>query len=632
MNIGATIEILNDALITYNLEDGICVAVLVCGEFFHGLVNSIESDEEQMKYFTPAAVAVLALVLASCSPRKLQVELVLTNGNIETMDASLPRAEAVAVNNGKIVGVGTSEAVDSHFAGNATIDLHGAYVLPGLIDGHAHMLQLGLSLQTVNLSGTRSPQQVAKLVEEATASARLGGWIRGGGWNPGEWRESVSQVGGLLDNAAPDNFVFLVSSDGNAIWVNQKVLELAGINRATKSPVGGEIVRSRSGVPTGILVGSAIGLVTSKIPSPSEDEIKSAIEQAADTCARYGLTEVQDAGIGRQTLEAYKLLADQGRLKIRIYAMYDGNDTTLPRILRAGRIIDYKKRFTMRSVRVDMDGPLGPRQAALVRQYSDAPGQYGATLMGVKSLENLTIASLSSGFQVCTEAHGDRGINVVLDAYRKALAIAGVGDPRLRVEGADVPLGKDIPRFAELGVIPSVQPAVCTSDMYWVESRLGPGRTKLAYPWKSLLDHGSRIISGSDFPNESPDPRLGIHSAVTRKDVNGIPVSFSQARRYFQMTPDAAVDSSEFDGGFFPRQRMSLEQALKSFTVWPAYGAFEEKEKGSITVGKLADFTVLKDDLREIPPAQIPYDPVLATIVGGKFVYENPVAKTWSAK
>ncbi len=582
-----------------------------------------------MKYIKPAAVVILAVILASCSPRQLKVELVLTNGDIETMDPGLPTAEAVAINNGRIVGVGTNDGVTSHFSGKRTVNLHSAYVIPGLIDGHAHMLDLGMSLQTVNLSGTRSPQEVATLVEEATARTRLGGWIRGSGWNPTSWHESLRDVGGLLDKAAPDNYVFLVSSNGEAIWVNEKVLRLVGIDRHTEAPQGGVIVRDSKGNPTGILAGSAISLVTSKLPRPSEDDIEDAIELASDTCARYGITEVQDAGIGRHTLDAYKLLADQGKLKIRIYAMYDGNDTTLPAILKSGPIVNYKKFFTLRSVRVDMDGPLASRQAAMVREYSDAPDQFGSTLMSEESLANLTIASLSSGFQVCAEAHGDRASDVVLDAYEKALKIAGVSDPRLRLECADVLLTRDIPRFKELGIIPSMQPSVCTSDMYWVESRLGPERTKDAFAWQSLLRDGNIIVSGSDFPNESPDPRVGIYSAVTRRDINGIPRSFADAKKYFQLTPGAEIDSSDFDGGFFPAQRMSLSDALKSFTVWPAYAAFQESEKGSITVGKYADITILRSNFHKIPVDEIPYDTIMATIVGGKFVYENPVARAW---
>ncbi len=584
-----------------------------------------------MKYFRIAFLSLLALTIASCSIQRLKVDLVLTNGSFQTLDSTLPLAEAVAINDGRIVGVGTRAGVESHFNGKVTIDLHGAYVLPGLIDGHAHMLDLGMSLQTIDLSGTRSPQEVAKLVEEATARTRPGGWIRGRGWDARFWHEKMSSVSGLLDKAAPDNFVFLVSADGQSIWVNRKVLEFAGINGSTKAPEGGEIIRDGKGKPTGIFTGSAIGLITRYIPPPSEGEIEDAIQLATDTCARYGITEVQDAGIDRHTLEAYKSLADRGKLKIRIYAMYDGNDSTLPGVLKKGVIVGYKNYFTMRSVRVDMDGSLASRQAALVRQYSDDPGQYGSTQFGEKDLENLTIASVSSGFQVCTEAHGDRANDVVLNAYGKALKVVGAEDPRLRIEGVDVLLRSDIPRFHQLGVIPSMQPATCTSDMYWAESRLGPERTKNVFAWRSLLDDGSIIIGGTDFPDENPDPRVGIFASVTRKDVNGLPRSFSDAAKYFYLTPDAAQDSSDFDDGFFPRECMTLTDALKAFTVWPAYGAFQEKLKGTITVGKCADFTIFRDDFKEIPVSEIPDDPVLGTIVGGHLVYVSKLADEWSA-
>ncbi len=585
-----------------------------------------------MKYTRPALLALLALTLASCSRQKLKVDLVLTGGDFQTLDAGFPRAEAVAVDDGRIVGVGTSDGVSSRFEGRVTIDLHGAYVLPGLIDGHAHILELGMSLQTLDLSGTRSPEQVANLVEEATARTRLGGWIRGSGWNAKNWRTGLSGVKGLLDKAAPDNFVFLVSADGESVWVNGKVLDLAGINSSTRSPKGGIIGRDANGASTGILHGAAIGLVTQRIPPPSEDEIEDAILQAADTCARYGITEVQDAGVDSRTLNAYRLLADQGRLKIRAYAMYDGNDTTLPAVLKAGKVLDYKGVLTMRSVMVDMDGELAGRQAALVRQYSDAPGEYGVTNLGEKDLENLTIASLSSGFQVCTDAHGDRAVNVVLNAYGKALKVGGVSDPRLRIEGADVLLDSDIPRFKSLGIIPSMQPSACASDMYWIESRLGPARVKNAFAWQSLLNGGNMIIGGSGFPEQSPDPRIGIYSAVTRRDVNGLPGSFADASKYFLLTSDASMDSSDYVGGFFSGQSMTLSQAVKAFTVWPACGAFQEKEKGKIMVGMYADFTIFEKGFDGIPAGQILDDPILATIVGGRPVYISPLASAWGVK
>ena len=582
-----------------------------------------------MKYIKPAAVIALALLLASCSNQKVKVDLVLTNGDFQTMNPNFPRAEAVAVEGGKIVGVGTTGGVRSHYDGKVTIDLKGAYVLPGLIDGHAHMLELGMSLQTVDLSATHSPQEVARLVEEAAARARLGGWLRGSGWDARYWPVKISTVTGMLDKAAPDNFVFLVGADGESVWVNGKVLDLAGITRATKSPAGGLIVKDAKGNPTGILEGSAIGLVTPHIPPPSEYEIEDAILLASDTCARYGITEVQDAGIDGLTLKAYKTLADQGKLRIRIYAMYDGNDSTLPGILKAGRIVDRNGYFTLRSVRVDMDGSLGTRQAALVREYSDAPGQFGSTQLGEKDLENLTIASLSSGFQVCTEAHGDRANDIALNAYQKALEAAAVRDPRLRIEGVDVLLSSDISRFKTLGVVPSMQPAKFASDMPWIESRLGPDRIRNTYAWRSLLDAGNTIIGGSDFPEENPDPRIGIYAAITRRDLNGLPQTFAEAAKYFQLTPDAARDSLEFNGGFFPQQRMTLADALNAFTVWPAYGAFQENEKGKIAVGFYADFTFLQKDLNKLPPGEIPYDAILGTIVGGRLVYISPLAADW---
>ncbi len=582
-----------------------------------------------MKHIRSAAIIAFALLLASCSNKKLKVDLVLTNGDFQTMNPNFPRAGAVAVKEGKIVGVGTNGGVRSHYDGQVAIDLQGAYVLPGLIDGHAHMLELGMSLQTVDLSAARNPQEVARLVEEAAVRVRPGGWIRGSGWDARYWPAQISSVTGMLDRAAPDNFVFLVSGDGGSVWVNRKVLDLAGITRATKSPAGGKIIRDLNGNPTGILEGSAIGLVTQNIPPPSETEIQDAIQIASDTCARYGITEVQDAGIDGLTLNAYKSLAEQGKLRIRIYAMYDGNDSTLPGILKARRIVDPNGYFTLRSVRVDMDGSLRTRQAALVREYSDAPGQFGSTQLGEKDLENLTIASLSSGFQVCTEAHGDRANDIVLNAYQKALETAAVHDPRLRIEGAEVLLRSDISRFKKLGVIPSMQPVKCASDMPWIDSRLGPDRIKNTFAWRSLLDSGNTIIGGSDFPEESPDPRIGIYAAVTRRDLNGLPRSFAEAAKYFQLTPDASRDSLDFNGGFFPRQRMTLADALNSFTVWPAYGAFQENEKGKIAVGFCADFTVLQKDLNELPPGEIPGDAILATIVGGRLVYISPLAADW---
>ncbi len=580
-----------------------------------------------MRLLTIVVAALCAFLLASCSMQKLRVDLILLHGHFETLDKRLPDAGAVAVNGGRIVGVGTNSEIESHFQGALVIDLKGSYVYPGLIDGHAHMVALGVSLSTIDLMKAESPEDISILIRDAAARTKPGRWIRGSGWNPSIWPGVDFQAAKILDKVAGNDFVFLISSDGQAAWVNSKVLKLAGITRSTPNPNGGRIIKDRKGNPTGILAGSAIDLVTSKIPPPSETEIEDAIVLASDTCARYGITEVQDAGIDGATLKAYERLDRTGRLRIRIYAMYNGNDSTLPAILKKGPVKTADGYFTMRSIRVDMDGTLRSREAALVHAYSDDPGNYGMTLMGGKDLENLTVAALASGFQVCTEAHGDRAISVVLRAYTHALHIADIPDARLRIEGVGVILPRDVDEFAKLGILPSMQPAACISDMYWIESLLGPERTKFWDMWKSLLDSGAIIIGGSDFPYQSPDPRLGIYAAVTRRDPNGLPRSFEEAKAYFSLSSDAAADSSDFHDGFFPSQAMSIHDALNAFVKWPAYAAFQENVKGSISIRKYADFTFFSNDIRRVPPRKILSDRILGTFVGGKLVYASPL---WS--
>ncbi|MFZ1080713.1 MAG: amidohydrolase [Candidatus Kryptoniota bacterium] len=555
---------------------------------------------------------------------RMKVDLVLTNGDFCTLDSRMPDVLAVAVNDGRIVAVGTKAEIAARFDGKAEVNLNGAFVLPGLTDGHGHISDLGFSLTTLDLRDTKFPEDVAKLVQAGAAKSAAGGWIRGRGWNQEKWQNRNFPTHEILDKVAPDNYVFLVRVDGHAVWVNKKVLDLAGIARATKAPSGGRIIRDKNGDPTGVFLDAAVDLIASKIPPPTDSEVANAILFAADTCARYGLTEVHDARIDAQTLRVYKRLADEGKLRIRIYAMYLGTDSTLLAILKDGPLINYKEFFTMRSVKVYMDGALGSRGAALVQSYTDDSGNYGLTEMSEKDLENLTIASLSNGFQVCTHAIGDRANDIVLNAYENALKVAGVDDPRLRIEHAQVLLREDVSRFKKLGVIPSMQPTHCTSDMCWAEARLGPERIKYSYAWRHLLEDGNIIIGGSDFPVESPDPRLGIYAAVTRQDLNGLPRNFEDAEKYFEMTPDAVNDSSDFDGGFFPKEKMTLEEAMKAFTIWPAYGAFQEDNKGTISVGKYADFTILKKDFRTISPREIPEDEILGTIVAGKLVYASP--------
>lgn len=579
-----------------------------------------------MRLLRDLGILTVCIIFASCSTPKMNVDLVINNGNFCTLDTRMPDAQAVAINDGHIVAVGTSNEIDSRFVGKTVVDLQRAFVLPGITDGHGHVSELGFSLMTLDLRDAKSPEEAAgKLVGIVSKmNTKESVWIRGRGWNQERWPKKTFPTHDLLDKVPKNVCVLFVRVDGHAIWVNRNAMELAGITSTTTDPTGGRIIRDKNGNPTGVFLDAAMELITSKIPCPSDAEVENAILLAADTCARYGLTEVHDAGINAQILRVYKKLTDEGKLKIRVYAMYLGTDSTLPAILKQGPLINYKDIFTMRSVKVYMDGALGSRGAALVQPYTDDPGNYGLTEMGEKDLENLTIAALSNGFQVCTHAIGDRANDIVLNAYDAAMKVAKVPDPRLRVEHAQVLLKEDISRFKKLGVIPSMQPTHCTSDMSWAELRLGPERIRYSYAWQSLLKDGNIIVGGSDFPVESPDPRLGIYAAATRQDLFGLPRNFEDVKEYFEVTSDIVEDSSDFNGGFFPQEKMTTEEAIKAFTIWPAFGAFQENNKGTISVGKYADFTIFKEDLRKISPKEISLDEILGTIVGGKLVYANP--------
>jgi len=508
----------------------------------------------------------------------MKVDLILTDGSFCTLDSLVEDAQAVAVNGGRIVAVGTRDEIESRFTGKATIDLRGAFVLPGLTDGHGHVSELGFSLTTLDLRDMRSSDDVGKLVHDAAAKSVRGRWIRGRGWNQELWQDKNFPTHGILDRAAPNNYVLLVRVDGHAIWVNKNVIELAGVTRATSDPIGGRILRDQNGEPTGVFLDAAMELITSKIPPPTDAEIENAIILASDTCARYGLTEVHDAGIDAQTLRVYERLASEGKLKIRVYAMYLGTDSTLPAILKQGPLADQRGFFTMRSVKIYMDGALGSRGAALVQAYTDDPGNYGLTEIGEKDLENLTVACLSNGFQVCTHAIGDRANHIVLNAYETALKVARVPDARLRVEHAQVLLKEDIARFKKLNVIPSMQPTHCTSDMSWAEMRLGPERIKYSYAWQSLLKGGNVIIGGSDFPVESPDPRLGIYAAITRQDLFGLPRNceriFSGYLRYRRR-------QLGFQRRFFPRGRDDHGTSVESLYDLARLRRISGKRKGN---------------------------------------------------
>jgi predicted amidohydrolase YtcJ len=530
-----------------------------------------------------------------------QVSLILINGAVYTVDDRNPVAEAVAIKGNIIAGVGSTEEILASFVAADTIDLQGKAVYPGFIDAHAHVEGLGAALMNLNLAGATSIQEIQARVREHAGRLPAGSWVRGRGWDQNRWPGKEFPTSRMLDEAVRDVPVYLTRIDGHAVWVNSKVLLLAGITKDTPDPEGGKIMRDRAGNPAGVFIDNAIDVLNDVLPAASVDERREAIMLAIRECARYGLTGVHDMGVDKTQIEIYRKLIDENSFPIRIYAAIGGLGETWDHYRDAGpEIGGFGSKLTVRALKLYADGALGSRGAALIEPYSDDSPNRGLTLTSSEDLEAAVNACLERGFQPCTHAIGDRGNHIALNVYEKRLNSLQMKDKdrRLRVEHAQVLHQDDIPRFKQLGVIPSMQPTHCTSDMYWAEARVGPERIKGAYAWRTLLETGVVIPGGSDFPVEDINPLWGFYAAITRQDHVGWP-----------------------EGGWYPEQRMSRDEALKSFTLWAAYAAFEESQKGSIQKGKLADLVVLSDDIMKTDPPKILETRVEMTILGGEVVY-----------
>lgn len=531
--------------------------------------------------------------------------LVLTNGVIHTVDDSMHTIEAIAIEGDRIVGVGTTKDIMHGFTADEVIDLEGKSVYPGFTDAHCHLEGLGIAMMTLDLTADTTVTSIREKVHRE--ARRTGGqlWVRGRGWDQNRWPGKQFPASVDLGGAELTAPVFLVRIDGHAAWVNKRALDLAGITAATPDPPGGKIIRARDGSPTGVLVDNAVDLVRRIIPPPTREERMHAIRLAIAECLRVGLTGVHDMGVDPELIGIYQQLERTGELPFRIYAAIDGPSAAMDSMLAHGPIVgDASSRLTVRAVKLYADGALGSRGAALIEPYTDDPGNRGITMQSSEVMRALVTSAVKAGFQVCTHAIGDRANGQVLDAYEAAIKDAGQGkDLRLRIEHAQVLAPSDIARFARLGVIPSMQPTHCTSDMYWAVDRLGPVRVKAAYAWRSLLDAGSIIPAGSDFPVERPSPLLGIASAISRQDADGFP-----------------------DGGWDPVQCMTRVEALNAFTRWAAYAAFREGAYGSIEKGKIADLTILDRDIMTAPVREIRGIPVIMTVVGGAIVFPDPNA------
>jgi predicted amidohydrolase YtcJ len=535
------------------------------------------------------------------------------SGNIYTLDPARPRAEALAVAGERLLAVGSNAEIRK-VAGPATRvhDLAGRTVLPGLIDAHCHFAALGsYSLGHVDLSPARSFDEIIAAVAARTAKTEKGAWILGGRWDHERWPERRLPTNTALSAATPDNPVWLRRVDGHAGIANAAALKLAGITRDTPAPPGGDIIHDEHGELTGVLVDNATELVEKLIPTPADSA--ALILKAQQLCLAAGLTGVHDAGIPPAEVGVYRKLADQGALKIRVYAMIAG-DAAETYFREHG--LYFSDRLTVRSAKLYADGALGSRGAWLLAPYSDRPVDQdgrpyvGLNVMPPDVLRRVAADGLKQAYQVCTHAIGDRANREVLDAYAAALAVAPIpasagkpaGEPptnhRFRIEHAQVLSPADVPRFAELGVIASMQPTHCTSDMRWVDERIGAERSAGAYAWASILRTGAHLAGGSDFPVESHNPFLGIHAAITRQNAEGDP-----------------------SAGWHPAERLTREEALRAFTLDAAYAAFEETQKGSLQPGKLADFIVIDRDLMTCEPREIIGTRVLETVIGAETVY-----------
>jgi len=547
----------------------------------------------------------LVLVVGVSHPATAQqapADLVVTNGRIYTADATRPVVDAMAIRGGRVVFVGDrAGAMALTGASTQVLDLDGLTVIPGMTDAHAHVLGLGQSLRNVDLVGTTSYDAVIARVVERAKQTPKGEWIIGRGWDQNDWGDTRWPSHEALSRAVPDHPVYLERVDGHAAVVNALAMQRAGLTRAIKDPSGGQIIRDARGEPIGVLVDNAQGLVERSIPAATRAHVKGMIAAAITEMHRWGLTGVHDAGASAQTLELYEELGREGALDMRLYAMISDHAPTLEAWFRRGPQSGlFDGRLWVRSIKLYQDGALGSRGAALLEPYSDDASTSGLLVSAPAHIREVADRALVAGFQVNTHAIGDRGNRLVLDAYQGALAARPTADHRFRVEHAQILHSDDIPRFAALGVIPSMQASHQTSDMYWAGNRLGETRLRGAYAWRSLLETGTIIPNGSDFPVEYVDPLISFKASVLRQDAKGWPV-----------------------GGWFPEQRMTREEALKSMTIWPAYAAFQERELGSLTPGKHADFVVLDQDLLRIPDAMLPQVRVRSTWFAGRKVYEG---------
>jgi len=536
---------------------------------------------------------IVSIFLFACNQRE-KIDLLVYNATIYTVDSTFSVTDAIAVKDGKIIETGKTGDLQNKFEAIEKIDANGKFIYPGFIDAHAHFVGYGLGLQTVDLVGTESWEDILHRLDDFAKNKNKGQWLIGRGWDQNDWPVKDFPTNEKLNELYPDRPVFLRRVDGHAAIVNQKALDIAGVKAGDKL-TGGE-VEVKNGKLTGILIDNAIGLVASKIPEPDAAQLKEALLDAQKNCFAVGLTTVDDCGLDYKTVLFIDSIHKKGDLKMRIYAMLSDGRENYDFIFQHGKI--KTDRLNVRSFKVYADGALGSRGACLLQPYSDKPGWSGFLLSSQQHFDSVANLLSQKDFQMCTHAIGDSGNRTMLMIYARYLK--GKNDSRWRIEHAQVINENDFKLFGENNIIPSVQPTHATSDMYWAADRLGKERVKGAYAYKQLLEQNGWIPLGTDFPVEDISPFKTFYAAVVRRDAKGWPAD-----------------------GYQKENALTREEAMRGMTIWAAKANFEENEKGSLEKGKFADFVILDQDMMKAGEKDLPNTKVLKTFLSGEKVFEK---------
>ncbi len=547
-------------------------------------------------------LSLCALLLILCSCNKPKADLMIYNAKIYTVNDKFDVAEAIVVKDGKILAVGATADIRKQYSATEEVDANGKAVYPGFIDAHAHFFGYGESLQSADLRGTTSWDEVIARVTEF-AKTHPDGWLTGRGWDQNDWADKQFPNKDKLDQLFPNRPVLLERIDGHASIANQSALNAAGITKSF-ALTGGDIV-DKDGKLTGLLIDNAVELVANKVPAADETKAKKILLDAQKNCFEVGLTTIDDCGLDYDAVEFIEKLHKDKSLKMRLYVMLSDAEKNYDYLFKRGAI--KTDRLNVRSFKVYGDGALGSRGACLLRPYTDMPTKKGFLLSDIKHFEEVAKKINSHNFQMCTHAIGDSANRSILKIYNEVLG--GKNDKRWRIEHAQVVAPEDFNLFGKANVIPSVQPTHATSDMYWAADRLGSDRVKGAYAYKQLLAQNGWIPLGTDFPVEQINPMFTFYAATIRKDAKNFPA-----------------------GGFQMENALSPEEALRGMTIWAAKVNFEEKEKGSLEVGKFADFVILENDIMKATGEQILNNKVLKTYLNGEKVYERIVDKSTTIK